>query len=54
MFLAGYRADIPPSCPMDFTRGGGRLGGFGVEIYSAMPNGGGARWSSTARCAEGF
>ena len=54
MLLAGYQVDEPPGCPVDFARGGGRLGGFSLDIYRAVPSGSTARWSSVVRCAEGF
>jgi hypothetical protein len=54
MFHAGYRADVPPACPIDFARGGGRLGGFAIDIFKAVPNGAGARWSGVAHCQERF
>lgn len=54
MMLAGYRTSVPPGCDMDFARGGGRLAGFAIDIFKAVPNGAGARWSSAARCREGF
>lgn len=54
MLLAGYQVDEAPGCPVDFKRGGGRLGGFSVDIYKAVPAGDRARWSSVVRCAEGF
>jgi ABC-type branched-subunit amino acid transport system substrate-binding protein len=54
MLLAGYHVDEPPGCPVDFRKGGGRLGGFALDVYTAVPAGSSARWSSTVRCAEGF
>ena len=55
MLLDGYQQPATAvSCPVDFRRGGGRLGGFSVDIYRAVTDGDGARWSSDVRCAEGF
>jgi ABC-type branched-subunit amino acid transport system substrate-binding protein len=54
MIAGGYQAEPEPTCQIDFGRGQGRLGGFGLEISRAVPISGGVRWESTAHCAETF
>jgi ABC-type branched-subunit amino acid transport system substrate-binding protein len=57
--LAGILLDLGPTkadplCPIDFRRGGGHLGGFALDVWKAVPDGDGSRWTTEAHCAEGF
>jgi ABC-type branched-subunit amino acid transport system substrate-binding protein len=55
--LASSKGAVPPSCPVDFPRGGGRRGGWNVFMsQEAFDPGGGAtpNFRNTSWCKEGF
>jgi ABC-type branched-subunit amino acid transport system substrate-binding protein len=54
MFLGGYRAVLPPLCPIDFGRGRGRLGAFALNVMQVTDRNGTPGWKQVASCAETF
>ena len=54
MFIGGYKAQLAPLCPVDFSRGKGKLGSFAMNVSEAINRNGSVGWNQVATCAETF
>jgi ABC-type branched-subunit amino acid transport system substrate-binding protein len=54
MFLSGYKGQAAPLCPVDFSRGNGRIGGFALNVMEGTNRAGKSGWKQVATCAERF
>ena len=54
MFLSGYNANPTPLCPIDFARGGGKLGSFAFNVSTVVRRNGAAGWKQVETCKERF